>query len=100
MAKIDNWVENQFAQIRLEDGTKVFVSVSSTDVKIIILNVFGFPKETIHTFEGGVFERANLVSSNNPMQYFASQILATIDDKEKLKMWAEDQENFLANFNI
>ncbi len=51
MSQITNYVAGQFSQINLDDDTKVLISIAPTEIKILQLGWFGFPKRQLYSFD-------------------------------------------------
>ena len=75
MSTYHNYVPNRFSQINLDDGSKILVSVGATDMKVFVLGFFGFPKETLHTFDSLAVKRISLLWRGDVLQFVSSQLL-------------------------
>lgn len=83
MGKMQNYVPNEFGQINLEDGTKIMVSLSPSDMKIFQLGFLGYPKQTLYNFDELSINRISLLN-NDVLQFVYSQLLSASSLKETI----------------
>lgn len=92
MSKLHNYVPNQFSQINLEDGSKILVSLGTDDLRIFLLNLFDFPKETLHIFDSIAIARIGSIYADI-LEYISSQLLLA-STVEEIKDKCESIEDF------
>lgn len=90
---------NQFSQINLDDGSRMLVSLAGSEVKIFMLGFFGFPKETVHTFDSSTVNKISIIWQGDVVEFFLSQLLTvnTIEEVVEKCKWIED--DFLETFS-
>ncbi len=99
MSRIQNYVPNQFSQINLDDGSKVLISLADSEIKVFLLGFFGFPKETLYTFNSPAVDRISLVWNGDVVEFVLSQLLtiSTVEEAVEKCTWIE--EDFLKTFS-
>lgn len=81
MGKLQNYVPNQFGQINLEDGSRILVSLTQSEIKVFQLGFFGFPKRTLHTFDELSLNRMRTFHGD-ALEFVFSQLLIKETDVE------------------
>ena len=89
---------NQLSQINLDDGSRILISLADSEIKVFLLGFFGFPKETLHTFDSLTIDRISLIWKGDIVEFVSSQliIVSTIKEVAEKCKWIE--EDFLKTF--